>query len=124
MKNKSILPLIGIFMFHACQIALIGASYVKVTVGDTGNGEPVVTSTPFLPLNETALAITVIMSLVGFILIGISLFITKCRARWFFWYSLIISILLIPTILGIISLIYVIVKRDEFKQEKKTEPEP
>jgi len=110
-------------MFHLCHIALLGVSYVKVTIVDTGEGEPVVTSTPFIPLSDTALFISIIMGLVGFILIGVSLFITKCRARWFFWYSMILSILLIPTLLGLISLIYLIIKRDEFKQPKVAEPE-
>jgi TRAP-type C4-dicarboxylate transport system permease small subunit len=123
MNRKSILPLIGIIMLHLCLVALLGVSFVKVTVAYELTGEPVITTTPFLLLNETEIFISITMGLIGLILIGIALFITKCRARWFFWYSLIVSILMIPTILGIISLAYVIVKRNEFKPTKKSEPE-
>lgn len=121
-KNKSILPLVGIFMFHACHIALLCARFVKVTVVDTGSGEPVVASTPFFPLSDAATFLSVTIGLIGFLLIGVSLFVTKCRARWFFWYMLIISVLMIPILLGIISLVYLIVKRDEFKPIRTTDP--
>lgn len=59
-------------------------------------------------------------SLVGMILLLVALFYSKYRAPWFFWFMAIyagLSLLAIPigTVIGIIVLVHIILRRDEFR---------
>jgi hypothetical protein len=72
-----------------------------------------------ISLAITSTAIGMIPALVGLVLLLIALFSSKYRAPWFFWFMAIFSVLNflafpIGTVLGIIVLVYIIPRKEEF----------
>jgi|GEM_PF-6615934 len=70
----------------------------------------------------TTTAIGIIPALIGMVFLLIALFSSKYRAPWFFWFMAIYAVLSllgfpIGTVLGIVILIYIIPRKEEFKRE-------
>jgi flagellar motor component MotA len=72
-----------------------------------------------ISLARTTTAIGIIPALVGLVLLLVALFSSKYRAPWFFWFMAIFSVLNllafpIGTVLGIIVLVHIIPRKEEF----------
>jgi magnesium-transporting ATPase (P-type) len=84
-----------------------------------------------LALNLTALGIIAAFLglFLGLIFLLIALFSSKYRAPWFFWFLAIYSVLSllafpIGTAIGIILLVHIIPRKEEFWRDRETPPHP
>jgi flagellar motor component MotA len=108
-------PLFGLFG------SVIGMISAFQTMGEGGMGKPEALAEDIhFALITTAIGLVV--GLVGLILMLIALFKFKYKEKWFFWFLIVISILMLPrvpagTIIGMGLLIYLITHRNEFKTE-------
>ena len=76
-----------------------------------------------ISLAVTSTIMGIIPVLIGFVLLLIALFSSKYRAPWFFWFMAIFSVLNllafpIGTVFGIIVLVYIIPRKEEFRRDQ------
>lgn len=101
--------------------SVIGMTRAFNEIGTEGAGAPEVLAEHIsLALRTTAYGM--IPALIGFVLLLIALFSSKYRAPWFFWFMAIyacLSLLGFPvgTIIGIVILVYIIPRKEEFDRE-------
>ena len=99
---------------------MIGAFAELASEGNTASADAMSNSI------STALittAIGIVTALIGLVLLLIALFSSKYRAPWFFWFMAIYAVLSlagfpIGTALGLIILIYLIPRKEEFQSEQ------
>lgn len=100
---------------------VIGMTRSFNEIGTGGPGDPEILAEHIsLALRTTAYGM--ILALIGFVLLLIALFSSKYRAPWFFWFMAIyacLSLLGFPvgTIIGIVILVYIIPRKEEFNCE-------
>lgn len=127
MKFAKITAYIGAVLFSGPLIGLIGTVIAMMMAFETMGAEGVTNMTQLSHAISIALLDTVAglaAGVLGIILIFVALFPLGYRARWFFIYLCLLSILWlisfpIGTVLGIIFLCFLIPKRHEFKQTEQ-----
>ena len=126
MKKGRTLALLGAWLQLAPFLGLLGTVIGMFNAFEEISKEESLSSTEMLSENIsfaiTATAIGIIPAMIGLILLLVALFASKYRAPWFFWFMVIYSIFTllgfpIGTVLGIVILIYIIPRKNEFKYE-------
>jgi len=105
---------------------VIGVQHAFSTLSRSGIGDPEALSKSIgkaLP----SLCIGFSLSLIGLILICISLFILKYRSKWFFYFCVIYGLILLPgfpvgTALGLFFLVFCLSRKQEFLQNIPAAP--
>ncbi|CAA6691659.1 MULTISPECIES: MotA/TolQ/ExbB proton channel family protein [unclassified Lentimonas] len=97
---------------------VIGMIRAFSVIESEGPGDPELLA-EHISLALTTTAIGMIPALIGLVLLLIALFSSKYRAPWFFWFMAIFSVLNllafpIGTVLGIIVLVHIIPRKEEF----------
>jgi hypothetical protein len=108
-------PMLGMVL---TVISMVG-SFNEIRADGVPGSAEVLASDISLALNSTAIGI--LLGMVGLIFLLIALFSFRYRAPWFFWFMAIYSILCLPflpvgTAVGILVLVYMIPRREEFSE--------
>ncbi|WP_309385238.1 MotA/TolQ/ExbB proton channel family protein [Cerasicoccus frondis] len=111
-------PVIGLI---GTIIGMLGAFK---DISDGGMGEPEALADS-ISLALVTTAIGLVLGLIGIVLLAIALFGCRYRAPWFYTFLLVISIIWmlnfpIGTILGVLLLLYILNRKDEFQTQPPT----
>ena len=108
-----------VFGLLGTVVGMIGAfsQISEFEQNDQGSAEALASNVS-IALNTTAIGI--IAGLVGMVFLLVSLFSSKYRAPWFFWFMAIYSVLSllafpVGTVIGIIVLVHIIPRKEEFR---------
>lgn len=107
-----------VFGLLGTYIAGIGASNAIEAEGN-GAAEAIAS---YINLALYTTAVGIIAVLIGIVLLLVALFSHRYRAPWFFWFMAIYSVLMllafpIGTVFGIVVLVYIILRRKEFRSD-------
>lgn len=108
-----------VFGLLGTVVGMIGTFSEISKEGITGSPEALSGN---ISLALTTTAIGIIPALIGMVFLLVALFSSKYRAPWFFWFMAIYAVLSllgfpIGTVLGIVILVYIIPRKEEFKCE-------
>lgn len=97
-------------------------TFNEMSEGGTGDPEALASG---MGVTLATTAIGLIIGLIGLVMLGIALFGHRYRAPWFFTFLIVYSIIWmlnfpIGTILGVLLLIYVLKRKDEFQSPTAT----
>ena len=104
-----------VFGLVGTVVGMVGA-FNEIEKEGTGSPEALA---DHISIALTTTAIGIIPALIGTVLLLVTLFSSKYRAPWFFWFMVIYSVLSllafpIGTVIGIIVLVYIIPRKEEF----------